>query len=68
VWTEGTNNIFFEAFDADGNSVGSTSSNHADGFFFGTTGDDRFYGATNAGGISRIFIRSGSGGIEVDHL
>jgi hypothetical protein len=36
--------------------------------YFGTIEDDRFYGATNAGGISAIRISNTSGGIEVDHL
>ncbi|MBV9881118.1 MAG: PEP-CTERM sorting domain-containing protein, partial [Gemmatirosa sp.] len=30
--------------------------------------EDRFYGAINAGGISRIFIRNAPAGIEIDHL
>jgi hypothetical protein len=40
----------------------------ADGSHNGETAEDRFFGATNAGGISRIFISNSSGGIEVDHL
>jgi hypothetical protein len=42
--------------------------NHADTTFFGTTDEDRFYGVTTTGGISRIVITNSSGGIEVDHL
>ena len=68
VWTDGTNNILFEAFDQNGASLGTASGSHADSSFFGQTAEDRFYGAINSGGISRIFISSGSGGIEVDHL
>lgn len=68
VWTDGVNDITFEAFDENGASLGTRSGSHADGTFFGTTDDDRFYGVTNEGGISAIKISSGSGGIEVDHL
>ncbi len=68
VWTDGTNNITFEAFDENGASLGTVTGSHADGTFQGTTVDDRFYGVTNEGGISAIKIFSGGGGIEVDHL
>ena len=68
VWTDGTNNIFFEAFDQNGNSLGSLTGTHANNSFNGETDEDRFYGAVNAGGISRIFISNGPGGLEVDHL
>jgi hypothetical protein len=68
VWTDGTNNITFEAFDENGDSLGTVSGSHADGTFQGTTDDDRFYGVTHEGGISAIKISSGGGGIEVDHL
>ena len=37
------------------------------GNFAGGTGEDRFYGVTHSGGISRIVISDPSG-IEVDHL
>jgi hypothetical protein len=68
VWTDGTNDILFEAFDQNGVSLGTRSGSHADGGFGGTTSEDMFYGAANAGGISAIFLRSGGGGIEMDHL
>jgi hypothetical protein len=68
VWTDGTNNIFFQAFDQNGVSLGTLIGTHADGTFDGGTAEDRFYGAINPGGISSIFISSGPGGIEVDHL
>ena len=67
VWTDGGNPITFQAFDENGISLGILVNNHADGSFLGTTADDRFYGATNSGGISSIVITD-SGGIEVDHL
>ena len=70
VWTDGGagSTITFEAFDAVGASLGVVTGNHADGSNAGTTGEDRFYGITNPGGISAIRIRNTSGGIEVDHL
>ena len=71
VWTDGFNPIRFEAFNASGVSLGVLTGNHADGGFSGTTAEDRFYGVTNAGGISRIMISNGTtsdSGIEVDHL
>lgn len=68
VWTDGTNNIVFEAFDAANVSLGTLTGTHADGSFNGETGEDRFYGMINAGGISAIRILNQSGGIEVDHL
>jgi hypothetical protein len=68
VWTDGAGTITFEAFDENGVSLGQVVGNHADGSFLGTIVDDRFYGATHSGGISRIFISNSSGGIEVDDL
>jgi uncharacterized repeat protein (TIGR01451 family) len=68
AWTDGSGTISFEAFDAVGASLGVVTGNHADGSVSGTTGEDRFYGVMNAGGISAIRIRNTSGGIEVDHL
>jgi hypothetical protein len=68
VWTDGAGTISFEAFDENGVSLGILLGNHADGSFLGTIDEDRFYGATNAGGISRIHISNTSGGIEVDDL
>lgn len=42
--------------------------NHATAGNNGEIDEDRFYGATNSGGISSIHISNASGGIEVDHL
>jgi len=67
VWTDGVNAITFEAFDQLNNSLGVLVGNHADGSFNGGTAEDRFYGVTNSGGISRVVISDPSG-IEVDHL
>ena len=70
VWTDGEGPTSFTAFATDGTtvvcSVGPVAI--ADGSFNGTTADDRFFGCSNPGGISRIFITNTSGGIEVDHL
>jgi PEP-CTERM motif len=68
VWTDGAGTITFEAFDQNGVSLGTVVGDHADGSVLGTIGEDRFYGATNPGGISSIHITNSSGGIEVDHL
>jgi hypothetical protein len=67
VWTDGNNPITFEAFDQNGVSLGTLTGNHADGPFTGGTAEDRFYGATNAGGISKLVI-SNPPGIEIDHI
>ena len=69
VWTDGAGTISFEAFDAGGISLGIFGPfAHADGTFFGTTAEDRFYGVIEPGGISAIKLTNESGGIEVDHL
>lgn len=68
VWTDGNNNIHFEAFDASNNSLGTLTGSHADGGFSGSTAEDRFYGVINAAGIKSIHISNDGGGIEVDHL
>ena len=68
VWTDGGGTITFEAFNALNESLGILTGTHADIRNDGGTAEDRFYGVTNTGGISRIHISSSSGGIEVDHL
>ncbi len=68
AWTDGFGTITFEAFDADGNSLGTTSGQHSDDGFGSTTGEDRFYGIEFAGGVSKVNIRNSSGGIEIDHI
>ncbi len=68
VWTDGAGTITFEAFDMNGASLGQLLGDHADGSSFGTTAEDRFYGAVSANGISKIEIKNSSGGIEIDHL
>jgi hypothetical protein len=71
VWTDGTENstITFQAFDPNNVLLGSIVTTLGDADNFGATAEDRFFGVTDSGGISRIFISSGpTGGIEVDHL
>ena len=69
VWTDGSGTTTFEAFDALNNSLGTIGPvSIANGSFNGETDEDRFFGWTNAGGISSIFISNQFGGMEVDHL
>ena len=69
VWTDGAGTTNFEAFDETGASLGIVGPVQiADGTFHGTTGEDRFFGAINPGGISAIHVSNTSGGIEADHL
>lgn len=73
VWTDGANNISFEAFNAQGASLGTINGSHANATFTGETAEDRFYGFVNSGGISAMRITSSignpiAGGLEVDHL
>ncbi len=75
VWTDGVHNtsansIHFEAFAPGGVRLGQIDGGHADTSQNSQTGEDRFYGVENAGGVERIRIWQTSGccGIEVDHL
>ena len=72
VWTDGGLNagVTFEAFGPDGLSLlGPNGPNaHADASNNGETAEDRFYGATNPTGISKIVVSNPGGGIEVDHI
>jgi hypothetical protein len=69
VWTDGEGTISFEAFDENALSLGVIGPfSHADGTVAGLTAEDRFYGVTNAGGITAIKLTNTAGGIEVDHL
>lgn len=67
VWTDGNNRIVFEALDQNGISLGTLIGDHAGPGFTGETDEDRFYGVTHAGGISRLVI-SNPPGIEIDHV
>ena len=65
VWTDGVGLVTIQAFDAGGFSLGSaTGVLHSNGSI---TGEDRFYGVTDPGGISRIILSSGAAQ-EADHL
>jgi hypothetical protein len=69
VWTDGINQFRFEAWDAQGASLGFIATNLGDMTFAGTTAEDRFFGVTNDTGISAIRISGGPGtGLEMDHL
>lgn len=79
VWTDvgfvssgtyGKGDVTFSAKDAFGNSLGSiTALNLGDGFATGETAEDRFFGISNAAGISSITISmSHSTDWEVDHV
>ncbi len=65
VWTDG-GVATFEAFDANGISLGEVSNNSADGGNFGGTEEDRFFGIEYAGGISAIQFSAQSN--EADHV
>jgi hypothetical protein len=69
VWTDGEGDVTFEAFDADGLSLGVIGPVAlGDGLSDGATPEDRFFGVTNDGGVSAIRIANSAGGIEIDHL
>jgi hypothetical protein len=78
TWPEfplGYGNVQFEAYDAQGLSLGlSGPVLLGDGMFCGETAEDRFFGATHEGGISSFTISMpgqgspGSLNWEVDHL
>lgn len=72
VWTDGSNGgtAIFEVFDIDGNLLGSNVVNGiGDASFFGTTSEDRFFGAEFQNGIGSFKIsHSGGSTMEVDHL
>ena len=72
VWTDGDGpNRYFTAYDQNSVSLGTIIDSSPELFSTGGDGDFenyRFFGATNAGGISSIFIANDNGGIEVDHL
>jgi hypothetical protein len=73
VWTDGAGTISFSASGPGGALVpcsisGFSAAGVPDGSFSGTTGEDRFFGCSDPGGISSIHIENSAGGIEVDHL
>ena len=71
VWTDGgtATGVTFEAFGPTGTSLGTHGPfTLGDNSNVGTTAEDRFFGAQDASGISRIRITHTSGGYEVDHI
>ena len=71
VWTDGgtPTEVTFEAFGADGQSLGSIGPfTIGDGNNSGGTDEDRFFGVRDEGGILRLRITHTSGGIEIDHI
>lgn len=73
VWTDGGGTISFSASGPAGllgpcSVVGFSGVGVPDGSVSGTTAEDRFFGCSDPGGISSIFISNSGGGIEVDHL
>ena len=69
VWTDGNGDVTFSAKDANGDSLGTFwATGFQDGSSGGGTAEDRFFGATHAGGIRSIFISNTIGGIEIDHV
>jgi len=69
-WTDGNGQgIGFEAFGPNGNSLGNFGNfNTTVNTNEGATSEDRFFGVTNAMGISSVRMTSLSGAMEVDHL
>lgn len=73
VWTDGGFGIStrFEAFDAEGNSLGVIGPvATGDYSFYGTTAEDHFFGIIYTGGIASFTISDpgGHNNLEVDHL
>ena len=71
VWTDGGGGtpVTFSAYGPTGTLLFTiTRSGFADNSNNGETAEDRFFGVTNAAGISAIFMSNASGGMEVDHV
>jgi hypothetical protein len=69
VWTDGAPSaVTFEAFGPTGTSLGTVGPvSLGDGSISGTTAEDRFFGARDAGGISAIRFSSAAV-MEIDHV
>jgi hypothetical protein len=67
VWTDGNDQITFDAYGPGNVFLGEIVASHADGNFAAGTAEDRFYGVTNAAGISKLVI-SNPPAIEIDHI
>lgn len=69
VWTDDRADVSFEAWDSDGVYLGSIGPFElGDGNGNGGTAENRFFGVTNADGISKIAMTHVGLGMEVDHL
>jgi len=73
VWTDGSNDVFFEVFHSVGALIGTSGPQTIAGAGInGLTNEDRFFRFEYAGGIGSISIRHTFAdfnvGIEVDHL
>ena len=70
VWTDGNAEapVTFEAFDAQGASLGSFQATLGDGVHNSSTDADRLLGVEFARGISAIRISAAFGSLEIDHL
>lgn len=77
VWTDGDpgiTSVIFEAFDQDGNSLGTVDAGDiADDSIMGTTAEDSFFGISFgdgvATGVTAIAITNiGPSGLEIDHI
>lgn len=71
VWTDGVNDVVFEAFDGTGGLIGAIGPIAiAQPGFTGSTSEDSFFGVIDAGGIGSIRVShtNTSFAVEVDHL
>ena len=73
VWTDGPffTGVTFTAFGSDGVTAVCTivAPDVANSSFSGETAEDRFFGCSDAGGISRVqLVNALGGGIEADHV
>lgn len=72
AWTDGINDVQFEAFDPFHASLGVINASPAGVAYNGDTAEDTFFGVIYSGGISHFTITSGLGGgqsgIEIDHI
>ena len=68
VWTDGAGIVTVSAYDAANTLVGTVTGSTNDGNYEGGTAEDRFYGFTFPGGISRLTIADQNNCIEFDHV
>jgi hypothetical protein len=72
VWTDGRDDVHFQAYDRNHVLIGSLVGASSDGLTIGYTAEDRFYGVEHSAGIGSILIQAGmpsaGGNIEVDHV